>query len=111
MYYEKLKGSAQLDMVGVNCMTRDTEQYEAAPLSDKELVRCSETKKQQQIDSILQFKQQHKVQAALSLDAMKAALLAGDNSFAVLMHAVPYASLSQLTDVLYLAGGKYRRNM
>ncbi|WP_392339928.1 methylmalonyl-CoA mutase family protein [Moritella marina] len=111
MYYEKLKGTGELDMVGVNCMTRDTEQHDATSLNDKELVRCSETKKQQQIDSVLKFKLQHKVQATLSLDAMRARLLAGDNSFAALMDAVPHASLSQLTDVLYLAGGKYRRNM
>ncbi|MFT7683346.1 MAG: methylmalonyl-CoA mutase, partial [Moritella dasanensis] len=115
MYYEKLKGSGKLDMVGINCMSRDLQAHDAMPLSDKQLVRCSESKKQQQIDAVLRFKQQNKQQGELSLAAMKVALLANhdteSNSFTVLMDAAPFASLSQLTDVLYLVGGKYRRNM
>ncbi|WP_017219800.1 methylmalonyl-CoA mutase family protein [Moritella dasanensis] len=115
MYYEKLKGSGKLDMVGINCMSRDVQAHDAMPLSDKQLVRCSESKKQQQIDAVLRFKQQNKQQGELSLAAMKVALLANhdteSNSFTVLMDAAPFASLSQLTDVLYLVGGKYRRNM
>jgi len=114
MYYEKLKGSAKLDMVGVNCMSRD-EGHDSIQLSNKQLVRCSDNKKQQQIDAVIQFKQQNKQQAELSLTAMKVALLSNHsserNSFAALMSAAPFASLSQLTDVLYVVGGKYRRNM
>jgi len=114
MYYEKLKGTGKLDMVGVNCMTRE-QGHDSIQLSDKQLVRCSDIKKQQQIDGVLQFIQQNKQQGELSLAAMKAALLSDhgseNNSFAVLMSAASFASLSQLTDVLYVIGGKYRRNM
>ena len=115
MYYEKLKGSAKLDMVGVNCMSRDEGDHDSIPSSNKQLVRCSDHKKQQQIDGVVQFKQQHQQQGELSLAAMKVALLsnhdAENNSFAALMSAAPFASLSQLTDVLYVVGGNYRRNM
>lgn len=111
MYYEKLKGAAKLDMVGVNCMSRREEHHDQMDLSNKELIRCSDAKKHQQIEGVLQFQIQNKVQAKTALTSMQAALLAGDNSFSALMHAAPFASLSQLTNVLYLTGGKYRRNM
>jgi len=113
MYYEKLKGTAKLDMVGVNCMSReqgDSERLSSTQSSDKQLVRCTDAKKQLQIEAVLQFQRQHKSSIAALAD-MKRALIAGDNSFEALMHAAPIASLSQLTDVLYLVGGKYRRNM
>ncbi|PKH06760.1 methylmalonyl-CoA mutase family protein [Moritella sp. Urea-trap-13] len=115
MYYEKLKGSSKLDMVGVNCMSRDEDTHDSMPLSENQLVRCSDNKKQQQIDAVLGFKQQNNQQGELSLAVMKVALLSNhnsaNNSFAALMGAAPFASLSQLTDVLYAVGGKYRRNM
>lgn len=114
MYYEKLKGTAKLDMVGVNCMARDTNSSDKASTHsacDKELIRCSEEKKQQQIAAVLQFQLQHQHQSATSLTAFKVALLSGKNSFEALMDVAPIVSLSQLTDILYLVGGKYRRNM
>ncbi|MDX2321691.1 MAG: methylmalonyl-CoA mutase family protein [Moritella sp.] len=111
MYYEKLKSTAKLDMVGVNCMAREEDKHGTVKLTDKQLVRCSDIKKRQQIEGVLQFKQQNKSQGEMSLMAMNATLLSDNNSFSALMHAAPFASLSQLTDVLYAIGGKYRRNM
>ena len=92
-------------------MSRREEHHDQMDLSNKELIRCSDAKKHQQIEGVLQFQIQNKVQAKTALTSMQAALLAGDNSFSALMHAAPFASLSQLTNVLYLTGGKYRRNM
>ncbi|QUM76302.1 cobalamin B12-binding domain-containing protein [Moritella sp. 24] len=114
MYYEKLKGAAKLDMVGVNCMSREVGGSHHRPDSkqaNKQLVRCSDIKKQQQIEANNQFKQQHQQRRESSLTTMKSALLSGNNSFEALTQACPFASLSQLTEVLYLVGGKYRRNM
>jgi methylmalonyl-CoA mutase len=35
----------------------------------------------------------------------------GENTFEVLMEAVKYCSLGQITEALFEVGGEYRRNM
>ncbi|CED59754.1 putative methylmalonyl-CoA mutase [Moritella viscosa] len=114
MYYEKLKSTDKFDMVGVNCMSRShgqRDQSNATKMSEKQLVRCPEAKKRQQIEAVSQFHKQHKERSECALVSMKVALLSKNNSFEALMNAAPTASLSQLAHILYLVGGKYRRNM
>jgi methylmalonyl-CoA mutase len=45
------------------------------------------------------------------LDRLRAAALAGDNLFAVLMDAVRVCSLGEITQALFDVGGRYRRNV
>ncbi|QUM82924.1 cobalamin B12-binding domain-containing protein [Moritella sp. 5] len=114
MYYETLKSTEKFDMVGVNCMSRShghSDGTDTVKMSEKQLVRCPDVKKKQQIEAISQFHKQHKERSECALVSMKVALLSRSNSFGALMDAAPTASLSQLADILYLVGGKYRRNM
>jgi methylmalonyl-CoA mutase len=45
------------------------------------------------------------------LDMIKQAAINNQNIFEVLLVAVRYCSLGEITNVLYQVGGKYRRNM
>jgi len=45
------------------------------------------------------------------LEALRQAVIANQNVFAVLMDAVRVCSLGQITHTLFEVGGQYRRNM
>ena len=45
------------------------------------------------------------------LDRLRQAVIRDENVFEVLMDAVRYCSLGQITDALFEVGGQYRRNM
>jgi methylmalonyl-CoA mutase len=106
LYYESLKSSQKLDVIGVNCMSRKSDES-----IKNNLVRCSDDKKQQQIDGVLHFQYLHRHESKSALIAMQAGFGGVENSFQQLMTVAPLASLSELTQVLYQVGGKYRRNM
>ena len=58
-----------------------------------------------------QFQERNRAQAPLWLERLRATVIADRNVFAVLLDAVRYCSLGQITDALYEVGGQYRRNM
>ena len=64
-----------------------------------------------QLDSLHAFQKKHKKQAEEALKKLYEVAISGDNIFAELMTTVKYASLGQITGVLYEAGGQYRRNL
>ena len=45
------------------------------------------------------------------LERLKQAVIDDENVFAVLMEAVRFCSLGQITHALFEVGGQYRRNM
>jgi len=45
------------------------------------------------------------------LERLRQVAIANGNMFAVLMDAVRYCSLGQISDALFEVGGQYRRNM
>ncbi len=111
LHYEHLKSQKTLELVGVNCLVREPAQSDASQPAKKALVRCSDAQKQQQIEAIAHFKRQHRPRVKATLSAMQSDIESGGNSFAALMKASPFATLSELVTVLYQVGGKYRRNM
>ena len=50
-------------------------------------------------------------EVTVAIQRLKDAATKGENVFAVLMDAVQCCSLGQISDALFEAGGKYRRNM
>ena len=76
-----------------------------------ELARSTENEKQGCLTRLETFHLSHAQEAPEALARLRAAALAGENTFAVLMDAVRSCSLGQITDALFAVGGRYRRNL
>ncbi len=108
MEYEKRKHDGSLPIIGVNTfLNADAD----ASAQSVELARSTDDEKQRQIAHLNEFHAQHQAEAETALARVRQAAIAGENIFSELMHAVRVCSLGQLSDVLYEAGGQYRRNM
>ena len=57
------------------------------------------------------FQMRHADERPVALEKLRGAALAGENLFAALMEAVRSCSLGEITDALFEAGGRYRRNV
>ena len=108
MHYEGLKHSGQLPIVGVNTFLNKNGSATVQPTS---VIRSTDEEKDQQIESLRAFRERHQDIAAAGLASLKAAAVANENIFAVLMETVKHCSLGQITHALYEVGGQYRRNM
>ena len=108
LYYERLKHSGELPLVGVNTFLPETGSHEATTI---ELIRASEEEKEDQLARLLDFQSRHAAGAPAAAARLKDTALAGGNIFAALMTAVHDLSLGQVTRALYEVGGQYRRNM
>ena len=110
IYYETLKHTGQLPIIGVNTFLNpkadETELHCAV-----ELARATEEEKQSQLHRLHKFHAAHVEEAPAALEALQKAALRGDNIFAQLMDAVRCCSLGQISDALYQVGGRYRRSM
>jgi len=106
LYYEELKQSGEYPLIGINTFLRE----QATPLTDKMLItRMNEADKIKRIAELRDFQARHADQAAIALERLKETTIAEGNIFEELLNTVQYASLGQITQVLFEAGGKYRR--
>jgi methylmalonyl-CoA mutase len=110
MYYEMLKHTGRLPIIGVNTF-RDPDADDEHLSESIELARATEAEKQSQLNRLADFKKRHEQKAPAALQRLQNAALSGDNIFAELMETVRVCSLGQITQALYDVGGKYRRNM
>ena len=110
IYYEKLKHTGELPIVGVNTF-RDPDANLEELAECVELSRATEAEKQSQLARLEAFKKRNQSQAPEALKRLQKAALSEDNIFAELMEAVKVCSLGQITQALYGVGGRYRRNM
>ena len=107
MYYEQLKHSGQLPIVGVNTFTHlEEEREEAIPLT-----RSTQEEKQKQVDSVNEYQNKNHKKAQEELAKLQKAALQGENIFEALMSTSRHCSLYQMTNALYEVGGQYRRNL
>ncbi len=111
IYYETLKHTGDLPLIGVNTF-RDPD-ADDMDLSDSavELSRATEEEKQSQLDRLESFKERNKDEAGAALERLQKVALSGENIFAELMETVKHCSMGQITQALYDVGGQYRRNM
>ena len=107
LYYETLKHSGQLPIIGVNTFLSEGEPSEA----EYQLSRATEEEKKSQIEHVRQFRQKHRKEAEAALNRLKQVAKEGGNIFRELRKTVRVASLGQITRALYEVGGKYRRNL
>jgi methylmalonyl-CoA mutase len=110
MYYERLKHSGELPIIGVNTFRQAGDKPESLSCA-MELARATEEEKQSQLRRLQEFQQRHEKDAPAALERLQQVALAGENIFAELMNTVRYCSLGQITQALFDVGGQYRRNM
>ncbi|MDN4492088.1 fused isobutyryl-CoA mutase/GTPase IcmF [Ureibacillus aquaedulcis] len=110
MYYEHLKHSGELPIIGVN-MYLNPNPPSAESINSMEIARASKEEKELQIHNLQAFQARHQTECEASLNKLKEVALTGGNIFEQLMETVQVASLGQITRALYEVGGQYRRNM
>jgi methylmalonyl-CoA mutase len=108
MLYEQKKHTGELQIIGVNTFLDPKGSPTIIP---KEVIRSTTEEKQFAITSLAEFHKRNQKMSAQALERLKAAAVAGENTFAELMDTVKYCSLGQITTALYGVGGQYRRNM
>ena len=108
LHYETLKHDGRLPIIGVNTFLNPHPKSEKTTL---ELRRGTEAEKQGQIRRLRAFHAAHKADVPAMLKRLQDTAARGANVFDVLMDAVRYCSLGQITNALFEVGGQYRRNM
>ncbi|MDF1593336.1 MAG: methylmalonyl-CoA mutase family protein [Desulfobacterales bacterium] len=110
LYYEYLKHTGKLPIIGVNTF-RDPDANLDEWAESVDLARATEAEKKSQLRRLSEFKKRHEKKAAKALARLQQVALAEENIFSELMETVRVCSLGQITEALYRVGGKYRRNM
>jgi methylmalonyl-CoA mutase len=110
MYYEHLKHSGKLPLIGINTFEDPDADY-ADLANHLELSRATEAQKNAQLERLDAFKTAHQDEQEAALKRLQETALNGGNMFAELMETVKVCSLGTITGALYEVGGKYRRNM
>lgn len=111
LYYESLKHSGELPIIGVNTFINPKTLDPNYIPPRIEMARASYEEKQAQLDACVGYQQSYTKEAEQSLKELQKAALKGENIFAALMKAARYCSLFQMTTALYEVGGQYRRNL
>lgn len=109
LYYETLKDSGEFPIIGVNTYIAPNIKEQMA--KEIEISRCSDAEKTDQINRLNKFKERNIGKSDEALKRLKEVALSDGNVFEELLYTVNFASLGQITNLLYEVGGKYRRNM
>ncbi|MEX0799210.1 MAG: methylmalonyl-CoA mutase family protein, partial [Bacteriovoracaceae bacterium] len=109
LYYESLKDSGELPIIGVNTYVADN--IDEQLTREIDLTRASKEEKEEQITRLRRFKEQNSKISSEQLEKLKRTALADENIFEQLLETVKYCSLGEITRALYEVGGMYRRNM
>ena len=107
LFYEHKKHDGSLPIVGVNTFLSEADEVDI----EIELARSTDEEKVSQITRLRAFQAEHAESSEVMLKRLQDAVRQGDNGFEVLMDAVRYCSLGQITKALFEVGGQYRRNM
>ena len=108
LYYETLKHSGALPLIGVNSFLDPNAPEETEEI---ELARSTEQEKQNQLNHLHRFQEKHAKDAPQALEKLKQAVINHENIFETLMQVSRVCSLGQITQAFFEVGGKYRRNM
>jgi methylmalonyl-CoA mutase len=109
LYYETLKHSGELPIIGVNTFMDQDESAKQRVVT--QLVRSTREEKMQQINSLRKFQETHAKETPEALFSLKRAALEGRNVFEELMNTARVCSLGQITHALFEVGGQYRRSL
>ena len=107
LYYEHKKHDGSYPIIGVNTFLNPKGEAQ----QEIELARSTEDEKQSQLTRLADFHGRNAGESAKWLAKLQQAVIDNGNVFAVLVDAVRYCSLGQITTALYDVGGQYRRSM
>ncbi len=108
LYYENLKHSGELPIMGVNTFLSSQGSPTVTP---GEVIRATETEKEYQIEMLAELHKTKADRAGETLESLKQAAKQNQNIFAELMKTAKVCSIGQITGALFQVGGQYRRNM
>ena len=108
LYYETLKHTGELPIMGVNTFLSSKGSPTVLP---GEVIRATPEEKEYQIEMLDQLHQTYAEESEKLLKDLQQASVDNANVFEVLMEAAKYCSIGQITEALFDVGGQYRRNM
>jgi len=108
LYYETLKHTGELPIMGVNTFLSSKGSPTVIP---GEVIRATKEEKEQQIRTIKDLHHTWDTEAAAQLEDLKERTIHNENIFAGIMEAAKYCSIGQISQALFEVGGQYRRNM
>lgn len=108
LYYETLKSTGELPIMGVNTfLSKDG----SPTIIPSEVIRAEDEEKQMQIVSLVNLHKTYADKCPSALLQIQEVAISGGNIFEELMDTVKYCSLGQITNSLFSVGGEYRRSM
>jgi len=108
LYYEHLKHSGKLPIMGVNTFLSASGSPTVIP---GEVIRATEAEKRNQISTLHNLLSRNETESRIAIEKLKKAALRNQNTFDALMEATKHCSLGQISQALFEVGGQYRRNM
>ncbi len=108
LYYESLKHSGKLPLVGVNTFLSSEGSPTVIP---REVIRSTEDERNLAITNLNAFHARNDSVRADALATLQKVAVDNGNLFEALMECTKVCSLGQISDALYDVGGQYRRNM
>jgi len=108
LYYESLKHSGEMPIIGVNTFLSKSGSPTILPM---EVIRSTTEEKEFQINMVQAFQHRNRNRSEEALKKLKDAAINNLNIFDQLMEASKVCSLGQISNALYQVGGQYRRNM
>lgn len=108
LFYETLKCSGQLPIIGVNTFLNPKGSFTIIP---NEVVRSTKEEKEQQITTVKKVHRFYAEIAPIKIKELQYTVTHNKNIFEELMETAKYCSLGQITNALFQVGGQYRRNM
>lgn len=108
LYYETLKHSGKLPIMGVNTFLSSEGSKTVIP---QEVIRATQEEKQYQLSMLDELHKTYAHESKALLENLQLKARKQENVFEVLMEATKYCSIGQITHSLFDVGGQYRRNM
>ncbi|RYZ58221.1 MAG: methylmalonyl-CoA mutase [Proteobacteria bacterium] len=108
LYYETLKHTGELPIIGVNTFLGKDGSPTVVP---SEVIRAMPEEKEYAVQSCIDFQKRNVAFSPAALAHLEEVALAGGNVFDTLIDVAKVCSLGQISRALYEVGGQYRRNM
>ena len=108
LQYETKKHTGEIPIIGVNSFVQASQKNNA---DQQAIFRSSSTEQNGQIRNLASFQKRNQNISASYLKKLQKTALQNENIFTVLMEAVKYCSLGEISNALYEVGGKYSRNL
>ncbi len=108
LYYETLKHTGELPVIGVNTFLSS----EGSPTTQPgEVIRSTTEEKEAQIATVATVQERFRDERPGALERLKQLALRGENVFEQLLETTKVCTLGEIGRALFEVGGQYRRNM